>query len=149
GTKTDERTTQAEQYLDAVANRLAFTVPARTQILEGGDPAEEITRYAGSSSSSFIVMSTRGRGAIGCLVFGSVADDVVRHARVPVVLVHEEESPQPGFIPRMIVPIDGSLLAEQALPQATELARSTDATVSLVQVLDLPSDPVYTDFGNA
>lgn len=149
GSAWRERVDQASRYLEAIAGRLALTVPARAQVIEGSDPAEEVIDYAGSSSGTFIVMSTRGFGAIGCLVFGSVADDVVRHAHVPVVLVRGDMPSRPGLLRRMIVPIDGSFLAEQALPQAAELARATDATISLVQAIDLPPETVYADFGPA
>lgn len=138
-----------ERYVEAVAERLSAAVPTRARIVEGSDPAAEIIRSAGAATDTLIVMSTRGYGTIGRLVFGSVADAVVRRARVPVVLVHGESEPRTRPIRRIIVPLDGSKLAEHALPRATELALHADATISLVQVLDLPSGAAYGEFGLA
>ncbi|HVX30918.1 MAG TPA: universal stress protein [Nitrolancea sp.] len=138
---------RTRRYLESIAHRFVHTVPVETHVIEGNDPAAEIIDHVRATGGNYIVMSTRGLGAIGALVFGSVADDVVRHAHVPVVLVRGEAATPAEFIQRLILPLDGSLLAEQALPQAAELARETDATISLVQVIDLPPETVYADFG--
>jgi nucleotide-binding universal stress UspA family protein len=54
---------------------------------EAGEPAAEITRVAEEQRVDQIVMGTHGRGAIGTLLIGSVAQRVVHLAKVPVVLV--------------------------------------------------------------
>jgi nucleotide-binding universal stress UspA family protein len=57
----------------------------------GGDPAEEILRYASEHSIDLIVVGTQRRTAVSRLVLGSVAERVVRGARCPVLVV-----PTPG-----------------------------------------------------
>ena len=52
-----------------------------------GQPAEEITAYAGRHECDSIWMGTRGLGAVTALVLGSVAQQVIHLARVPVTLV--------------------------------------------------------------
>jgi len=52
-----------------------------------GEPAPEIARTAKEKGIDLIVMGTHGRGAVGSLVVGSVAQRVVHLAEVPVVLV--------------------------------------------------------------
>jgi nucleotide-binding universal stress UspA family protein len=144
-----ERADQAEQYLESVAERFSADLPVQLRIIEGSDPAAEIVRIAGTASDTHIVMSTRGHGTIGRLVFGSVAEAVIRRSRVPVTLIHGKFQSRPGPIRRIIVPLDGSQLAEQALQPASNLAQRADATISLVQVLDLPAGAAYGDFAFA
>ena len=52
-----------------------------------GPAAEEIVRVATREKSALIVMGTHGRGALGRAVMGSVAQRVVAHSPVPVLLV--------------------------------------------------------------
>ena len=54
---------------------------------EAGEPAAEITRVAEENGVDQIVMGTHGRGAVGSLLIGSVAQRVVHLAKVPVLLV--------------------------------------------------------------
>jgi nucleotide-binding universal stress UspA family protein len=52
-----------------------------------GEPATEIAAYVGDSRADAVVMGTRGLGAVGGLVLGSVASKVVHLVKVPVTLV--------------------------------------------------------------
>lgn len=71
--------------------KLASRYPqARTLILEGS-PRGMILQVAGEESASLIVMGTHGRSGLSHVVFGSVAEHVVRHSRAPVLTVREEE----------------------------------------------------------
>jgi nucleotide-binding universal stress UspA family protein len=57
------------------------------EVVTSGNPAEAICQAAERFDADFICMGTHGRGAIGKLALGSIADEVVRKARRPVVLV--------------------------------------------------------------
>jgi nucleotide-binding universal stress UspA family protein len=109
-----------------------------------GDAAEEILRVAEGESVDLIVMASHGRGAVGRWVIGSVADRVARTALIPVMVVRPRgETPtEPGTceILRLIVPLDGSELAEQALPFVERLAASLHVPVLLVMVTDVVHD---------
>jgi nucleotide-binding universal stress UspA family protein len=86
------------------------------------------------------VMSTHGRGGIGRFLYGSVADDVLRHARVPVVLLPAAAPaawPTAGKL-RVLVPLDGSDLAVRALEPVLALARRMPIEVVLAQVVPMP-----------
>ena len=61
-----------------------------------GDPAAEIVRLAGEAKADLIVMGTHGRGGLGRLLMGSVAEGVMRKAPCPVVTV---KAPLPGDRP--------------------------------------------------
>lgn len=68
--------------------------PVRTAV-EIGPPADGILRYAGEHRAELIVMGTRGRGAVGQLLLGSVAAEVVRRAPCPVLTVRDPDR-EPG-----------------------------------------------------
>lgn len=77
----------AERYLAWNAERLRAKGHTVETALVAGTPAEEIVDRAKSAAADLIVMTTHGRGGLGRLVFGSVADEVLRKAACPVLLV--------------------------------------------------------------
>ena len=92
--------------------------------------------------AELVVMTTHGRGGIARAWLGSVADGIVRRLNVPVLLVRPGmEPPQPCDDPcfhRIVVPLDGSRLAESVLEPAIDFARLMDARLTLLQVLPPP-----------
>lgn len=58
-----------------------------THSLLRGDSADEIVRLADEAKADLIVMGTHGRGGLGRLLMGSVAEGVMRKATCPVVTV--------------------------------------------------------------
>jgi nucleotide-binding universal stress UspA family protein len=78
---------EATEHLEAVGLPLSDSgVNAEYEVREG-DAAEVITRGAAELGADLIAMTTHGRGGLGRLVFGSVADAVLRGAPCPVLLV--------------------------------------------------------------
>jgi len=63
---------------------------AKTLSVSAGDPAYEILRMAEELEAGLIVIATHGRGGWRRYLFGSVADKVVRQAKSPVLMVHQE-----------------------------------------------------------
>ena len=107
----------------------------RTEVAVG-DPGDQILATAASSGAGMIVMASHGRGAVGRLIHGSVADRVVREAPVPTMVVRAEiAAPGPVGITRLVVPLDGSALAEQSLPFATAISRRLGTSLFLVRVI--------------
>ena len=51
------------------------------------DVADEILKYANNKNVDLIIMTTRGRSGIRRLAFGSVTDKVIRHSKIPVMVV--------------------------------------------------------------
>lgn len=58
--------------------------------METGDPAAEISRVAEEGGYDLLVVGSRGRGAVGEVVLGSVSSDLVRHALCPVLVVGKD-----------------------------------------------------------
>jgi nucleotide-binding universal stress UspA family protein len=78
----------ATEYLDEVGARLrahGFQIEAEHP---EGDAADAIVQRARELNVDLILMTTHGRSGLGRVVFGSVADSVIRHAPCPVLLVH-------------------------------------------------------------
>jgi nucleotide-binding universal stress UspA family protein len=128
---------QAQDYLQDVQRRLEADGLAVRAIVRWGDPAGEILATAQEGHADLIAMATHGRGGLGRWMIGSVADRVVRTATIPVLVVPARAAAaarQPGFR-RLLVPLDGSALAEEALPHALLIARMFNATVELLSVV--------------
>jgi nucleotide-binding universal stress UspA family protein len=64
-------------------------------VVRSGVPAAEIVRYAEDASIDLIVMGTHGRGFVGHVMMGSVAERVVRTAPCPVLTVRNSNH---GFV---------------------------------------------------
>jgi nucleotide-binding universal stress UspA family protein len=107
--------------------------------LHAGPISDVLQGHARRNGVDLIVMSTHGRSGISRLSLGSVTDSLIRHTTIPVLVVKPSTSylnPQivEGF-KRIIVPLDGSVLAEQILPRVVALAKLEDAEVTLLNVL--------------
>jgi nucleotide-binding universal stress UspA family protein len=100
-----------------------------------GTPAEEILTYADEIEADAICMATNGRTGIGRFVVGSVAEQVVHGAPLPVLLTRPDVAVAeiPAHAP-IVVPLDGSPRAEAALPYAVNLAKTLGAPLALVRV---------------
>lgn len=77
---------QADEYLRTIAPRFEDHGVSTSVEVRIGDPVTEIMNAADEFGCDIITMATRSRRNLGRLVFGSVADAVVRDARVPVLL---------------------------------------------------------------
>jgi nucleotide-binding universal stress UspA family protein len=106
-----------------------------TTWLSYDEPGQAIVTAAADLQADLIVMSTHGRGGLSQLVYGSVAEQVVRHTSVPVVLVTEKCAPAwpDGLALHILVALDGSPFSEQALGPASELAGALDADLVLLR----------------
>ncbi len=79
--------TQAEKYLSETGGRLQDNgVTTEWVYKEGGTPAREIITYAEAHSFDLIAMATHGKGEVAWVI-GSIAEKVVTHATVPVLLL--------------------------------------------------------------
>jgi nucleotide-binding universal stress UspA family protein len=102
-----------------------------------GEPASWIVREAEKEADTLIAMSTHGRSGMTRWVLGSVADQVLHATKAPLLLFRsqdEETPPKEASLASVIVPLDGSSLAEQALPHTVALAQALCLSVTLVRV---------------
>ncbi len=131
---------QERAYLDEIVRRLATqaTVPVTSALLESAAVAELLAEHAAKTNADLVVMTTHGRGPLSRLWLGSVADEMVRRATTPVLLVRPHEKgvdfaaePQ---VRHILVPLDGSALAEQMLAPARVLGGVSQAEFTLLRV---------------
>jgi len=88
----EARRLDAEEYFAPLAAELrAKGVRVQTHVRRG-DPAGEIVACAREIGADLIAMTTHGRSGLGRLVFGSVAEAVLRHAHLPVFLIRFTEA---------------------------------------------------------
>ena len=130
---------EAKVYLRGIANQLREAGLSVRQVVQYGPAAEAIVDYAEQEDIQQIVMATHGYTGISRWAHGSVAERVLQSAGVPVLLVRAQESAlsdsrQPMSCRRILVPLDGSALAEQVLPSATSVAQALDAQMILFRV---------------
>lgn len=132
---------QETAYLEDVARRLGaiWDGPITRTLLEV-PVADSLAYHAELIGASLIVLSTHGRGGVARAWLGSVADRLIRLSSVPTLVVRPgPDAPDFTHEPTMrhiLIPLDGSALAEQAIELAMELGQLTHAHYTLVQVVE-------------
>jgi nucleotide-binding universal stress UspA family protein len=135
---TDHGTECMRSYLHTVAPRVDEMGLAMTLEVRAGHPAVEIISAAQDRQADMIAMCTHGRRAVPGGRRGSVADKVLRGATVPVLAIGPLVAPREAdgvLIRRVLVPLDGSPDAEEALAPALELARGLGAAIGLLRIV--------------
>jgi nucleotide-binding universal stress UspA family protein len=122
-------------YLQTVAQQFEPGAADVRVNVRFGRPADEILAFVGEVGADLIAMSAHGRSGISRWVFGSVADRVLRGATCPVLLVRAEHAQRHAAYQRILVPLDGSELAEQVLPYVKALVHPNRTRIFLISVL--------------
>jgi nucleotide-binding universal stress UspA family protein len=128
------------RYLRELAGRFRQAGgPRLLSALLAGPVNDTLAQYVRDSRADLVVMTTHGRGPVERVWLGSVADHLIRNLEVPVLLVRPHEGELTFQAPlatgRILVPLDGSSLAEAVLAPAAALARLLDLELVLLQVL--------------
>lgn len=133
-----ERTLAVDQHTLEAAG---YTV---TTAVRFGDPAREIADSITTLGIDMIAMATHGRAGVSKLIMGSITEHVLRNLTKPLLLVrpHGEVAldASPAALRTIVVPLDGSAFAEQALAQAQLLAAEAPTTLVLVAAAPLMED---------
>jgi nucleotide-binding universal stress UspA family protein len=130
-----------EDYLEEIAGRVtAVTGVGASTAMLSGLVVEALLAEANACRADLIVLATHGRGAIAREWLGSVADGLMRHSRVPVLLVRPQTTAAPVREPAerpatILVPLDGSELSESALAHAEELGELFSSSYHLTRVV--------------
>jgi nucleotide-binding universal stress UspA family protein len=128
-------------YLAAFQRRLSdeHGIKATTALLDG-PIVEALRRHAAAISADLVVMTTHGRGAVSRFWLGSVADGLVRQSHAPVLLERPHappaHRPAPSQMQHILIPLDGSALAESIIEPAVTLGAPLGACYTLLHVLD-------------
>jgi nucleotide-binding universal stress UspA family protein len=133
----DELAQRGHEAVAEVSDRATdYGIDMTTTIVEEDKPAHRgILEYADTHEIGLIVMGTYGRTGLGRLILGSVTEQTLRAADVPVMTVRGETDIDRAF-DSILVPFDGSQSALTAVDEATQLAARTDGTVHFLNVVD-------------
>ncbi|MFN7591111.1 MAG: universal stress protein [Planctomycetota bacterium] len=75
-----------ESAMQAAADLFGRDVCKQAVVVEAADVPRAIVEHAHAQKADYIAMATHGRSGLRRLLLGSVAEQVVRHAHVPVLL---------------------------------------------------------------
>lgn len=132
----------AQDYLAGVAARRSLHgVQVETIALLGTAPATVICQVTDEvdGKADLVVMASHRRTGLAHFAFGSVAETVMRQSEVPTLIIHRDGSTLRG-VERdepltILVPLDGTLMAEEALSPALRLAQEVHGAIRLLRVL--------------
>jgi nucleotide-binding universal stress UspA family protein len=134
--------TGAKLYLEKVSARLQKSgLQIETAILEGL-VAESITEYTLSRGIKLIILSSHGRSGLSQWGISSVTQKIIFSAPSSLLIIRAYQPATSELIERqytrMMVPLDGSLRAENVLPMVTLLARFYQSQIHIVHVVKTP-----------
>jgi nucleotide-binding universal stress UspA family protein len=135
---------ESRRYLEGIAR--SFTGRPVTCVVEQGQPEEVIIERAAGDKETLISMATRGRSGIHRWLMGSVAEKVLRGASTPLLLVRgdaEGKNSGEATLKSIVVPLDGSKLAETVLPHTVELAKKLSLAIVLTRAYQIPLSATY------
>jgi nucleotide-binding universal stress UspA family protein len=132
--------------------RVASSFPDWSSVecaVEIGKPAEIIVDKAAADAGTLIAMTTHGRSGVQRWLLGSVTEKVLHAARNHLLLVGPAGAPAPqeASLKSVVVPLDGSELAESVIPHVVDLAKKMNLEVTLVRVFHLPIEDPFSGYG--
>jgi len=133
----------ASEYLEGLATALRQRGLAVSTHVLAGRAAPAILDSAQRLAASLIALTSRGRGLVPGVSLGSVAARVATASHIPVLVVKAHRQGRLWTAPRrfrsVLVPLDGSSVAEAALVHAEDLARRLQIPINLVTLLPAPA----------
>jgi nucleotide-binding universal stress UspA family protein len=124
-----------------------------TATVEEGPVADALRGHALRHKVDLIVMATHGRRGMARAFLGNVADRLIRETGLPVLVVRPPslatELVDGSCYKRIIVPLDGSALAERSLEPALTLAEAEHAEVTLLRIVTVAKSAPVTEPGIA
>jgi nucleotide-binding universal stress UspA family protein len=161
-------------YLEAMAARIAEHAPevdVHTCLLHeerGRSVADQLADHAVRTRTDLIVLNSHTRGGLARWWFGSITDDLVHRTTCPLLVMPSRER-DPDWdtekvFRHILIPLDGTPVAEQVLPAALTLGVCMEAEVTLLRVVEpmpvsvavtapiwaaIPPDPDVSEFQEA
>lgn len=132
-----------DDYLEGVAESLRKDGLTVSFMAHEGNPAATIVKEAEAEPGTLVVLCTHGRSGVTRWFLGSTTDKVLHASSRPFLIVRSRERQvfeSEVELKTILVPLDGSTLAEQVLPHATLLAKTLGLKVTLVRVTPSAKD---------
>lgn len=145
GVLEQEAARQLTRYLEQTASHLHLNsgISVSHQVVHG-QPAERIAALARARRAGLIVMTTHGRGGLARLWLGSVADQLLRVTRTPVLLLHSQDASATQPLTPALVALDNDLeglVLDRAIAFAGLMSGTTFALAHVIA----PPPSVYTE----
>lgn len=120
-------------------------IPITSEVTRGFSAANSILDNIHNSDFDVVIMGTHGRTGIKKLIYGSVAEKIVRLSPIPVLTTME---PLKKFgIEKILVPIDFSTYSERAAKTAISLAQEYGSQLVFMHVIDQNIHPSFYSTG--
>jgi nucleotide-binding universal stress UspA family protein len=119
-------------------------------LLKQGNPWLEMSGIIADKGVDLIVLGTHGRGMMGTLLLGSVAEQVLRHADCPVLTIGPDvvaSLVDHELLSHILFATDFSDGSMLALPYALSLAEENDAELTLLHVMEVVQ-PMPVEYSN-
>jgi nucleotide-binding universal stress UspA family protein len=136
-------TRSSEEYLAQIAK--TFSGVGVQWLVARGKAADIIIENAAADEATLIAMATHGRSGLNRFLLGSVAEKILRGTASPLLLVRateEAETEGEAAFKSIVVPLDGSELAESVLPAVVEMAQRLDSEIVLFRAYNI-SHSIY------
>jgi nucleotide-binding universal stress UspA family protein len=138
-TLVEDSMQSSETYLKRIAHTFDGADVKRT--VDKGRAAEVIIDKGAADTGMLIAMATHGRSGVNRWLLGSIAEKVLRATANPLMLIRAKaiaKSEGEAPLQSIIVPLDGSELAESVLPMVAGLANKLDLAVILFRGYNAP-----------
>lgn len=148
-TMVEDATRSSETYLRNVTPTFPGANVKHTVVK--GRAEDAIIEKGEADKNALITMATHGRSGLNRFLLGSVAEKVLRGSTNPLLLVRATEEAkaegEAGF-KTIIVPLDGSELAESVLPMVADVAKKLGLEVTLFRAYHIPYNAYAGDEGS-
>jgi len=137
----DQLTARCSEELAILAEDLAQGGTPISREVRIGRPAHEIARCALEYEADLIVLSTHGHTGLKHVLLGSVAEEVVREAACPVLVVRRATTVAPGEanpprFQKILVPTDFSPRSGEAIEYAVQFAKRFGGKITLLHCIN-------------
>ncbi len=143
-----DKINSGRDYLETIAR--SFRGPPVQCLVEKGKAEDVVIDAAAADKNTLIVMATHGRSGIQRWLLGSVADKVLHASSNHMLLVRASGQGRTGgeaILKAVVVPLDGSSMAERCLPYVEELAKKMALRVIFLRAYALPSSVTGDEYG--
>ncbi|HEX9786593.1 MAG TPA: universal stress protein, partial [Candidatus Binatia bacterium] len=147
-TMVEDTVRASENYLRGIAGTFKSVTVKST--VERGRAEDAIIKKAEADTSTLIAMATHGRSGLNRFLLGSVVEKVLRGTSNPLLMARATEPASvdaEAILKTVIVPLDGSELAERVLPTAAGMAKTLGLEVRLFRAYRIPYNAYAGDEG--
>ncbi len=136
---------QRQNYLDGVSSQLGADGISVSTEVRGGHLADTTRQLVEEEDIDLVVTSTVGKSGNPHWLSGGISSKLMRQVTKPVLLVQttDEQAITPPKMERIMVSLDGSILAENTLPYARAFGKAFGSEIILLAVPQVPQVKDY------